>query len=252
MRFHEIVSKDDPTIEAAWRDLVAKNQIPEDSPSMLPVMDGSGSMYSKISSGSNIMAIHVSIGLSLFLANINTKAWKGMVMEYGSRPSFFQVPTNASLREQIKIALAHDDCGSTNVEAVFDEVLKTAVREGFKQEEIPEIICFSDMEFSPAMIGWRNADNEDRLFEYIARKWSDAGYSLPRLTFWNINSRTGTIPLTENKNGVALLSGYSQSIMQMVLSRKLDPLTILLEKLDSPRYNLVREALNTNNAGIEV
>ena len=73
--------------------------------------------------------------------------------------------------------------------------------------------------------------------------YASEGYFLPKMVFWNICSRTGTIPVTENEMGVSLLSGFSQSIMDMLLSRKLDPLEILLEKLNAPRYNLVREAL---------
>lgn len=233
--------EEDPTIEAAWRDLVAKNMIPENEGSLLPVIDGSGSMYAQISSSSNVQAIDVSMAMGLFLANINTPAWRGMIIEYGSHPNFFTVPTGASLLEQLKIAIKHDDCGSTNVEAVYDLVLRTAVKNHFAQEDIPTIVCFSDMEFNQAMAGWTTSATT--LFKHIAEKWTAAGYKLPRQIFWNINSRTGTIPLTENECGVALLSGYSQAIMGMILSRKLDPLAILLEKLDSPRYDLVRQAL---------
>ena len=247
----EMVSKylhgleEDPTIEAAWRDLVAKGQLGETDIPVLPVVDGSGSMYS-VHTGS-IRPIDVSIGLGLYLANINTAAWKGMLIEYGTRPSFFKVPVEASLHDQVCIAVMHNDCGSTNVEAVFDLILRTAVRNGFSQKDIPEVVCFSDMEFNQVMIPFeygtgRNVD-EVKLFDHIAKKWGKAGYTLPRLTFWNIDSRTGTIPLTVNRSGVALLAGYSQAIMDMVMSRKLDPLSVLLERLDGKRYDAVRKAL---------
>lgn len=236
--------EEDPTIEAAWRDLVAKNMMAEDEVALLPVVDGSGSMYAPISNSSKVQAIDVSMALGLFLANINTPAWRGMIMEYGSNPAFFAVPTGASLLEQLKIAVKHDDCGSTNVEAVYDLILNTAVKNHFKQEDIPNVVCFSDMEFDMAMGSWYNRSiTTATLFQSIIAKWTAAGYKLPKQIFWNINSRTGTIPLTENEFGVALLSGYSQSIIGMILSRKLDPLAILLEKLDSPRYDLVRKAL---------
>lgn len=234
--------EEDPTIEAAWRELVAKNMMAEDEVALLPIVDGSGSMYSRISPSSNVEAIDVSMALGLFLANINTPAWRGMIMEYGSNPSFFTVPTGASLLEQLKIAIKHDDCGSTNIEAVYDLILATAVKNHFAQSDIPNMVCFSDMEFDMAMAGWR-APSMMTLFQHIEYKWTKAGYKFPKQIFWNINSRSGTIPLTENEFGVALLSGYSQSIIGMILSRKLDPLAILLEKLDSPRYDLVRNAL---------
>ena len=237
-----VPDKEDPVLEAAWKDLVSKNMLPENAISMLPVMDGSGSMYTNISLESSLQAIEVCIGLGLFLANINTSAWRGMCIEFGARPVFFQVPTGASLREQIKIVLQHNDCGNTDVQAVFNLILNTARKNGFTQKEIPQIVTFSDMEFDAAYQTYDKKKTE-RLFETIAQDYASEGYFLPKMVFWNICSRTGTIPVTENEMGVSLLSGFSQSIMDMLLSRKLDPLEILLEKLNAPRYNLVREAL---------
>ena len=77
----------------------------------------------------------------------------------------------------------------------------------------------------------------------IAYKWNRAGYKLPKLFFWNINSRTGTIPMIENELGVGLISGFNQSIMKMVMSNKLDPYEIIIEQLDASRYDPVRKAL---------
>lgn len=228
---------EDPTIEAAWRDIVSKGMLPDKAPALLPVVDGSGSMYWPTPDGKR--SIDVSIGLGLYLANTNTPAWRGMMIEYGSSPSFFKVPTAASLHSQVGVVASHNDCGSTNIEAVYDLLLKTVVKNGFSQEDIPTLVVFSDMEFNGAMC----SDCNVRLMDLIAQKWRNAGYLLPRMIFWNINSRTGTIPLVENELGVSLLSGYSQSIMDMVLSRKLDPMEVLLEKLGSSRYTLIEEAL---------
>ena len=237
--------KEDPTIEAAWSKMVKEAQLGENVPDMLPIVDGSGSMYAQISPNSEVMAIDVSIGLGLFLANINKGSWKGMLIEYGDNPQFFRVPTEASLLEQVKIALKHDDCGSTNIEAVYDLILRTAIHDHIPQDKIPQLVQFSDMEFNCAMVSlWRDDKNrEQTLFENIHQKYTDAGYLLPKLYFWNINSRTNIVPLQQNENGVGLLSGYSQSIMDMVLSRKFDPLEILLERLGSKRYDPIREAL---------
>ena len=61
--------------------------------------------------------------------------------------------------------------------------------------------------------------------------------------FWNVNNRSGAIPLKENKAGVALVSGFSPSIASMVFSNKLDPYAVLLERLESERYAPVGDAL---------
>ena len=63
------------------------------------------------------------------------------------------------------------------------------------------------------------------------------------LVFWNVNSRTGTIPVKENDFGVALVSGFSTNVCKMVMSGKTDPYECLVETLMSDRYDAVEAAL---------
>ena len=81
------------------------------------------------------------------------------------------------------------------------------------------------------------------LFTEIRRNFKSKGYKLPRLVFWNLNSRTRTIPVKENELGVALVSGFSPAIAQMVLSGKFDPFECLKDQLNGPRYDAVGKAL---------
>lgn len=82
-----------------------------------------------------------------------------------------------------------------------------------------------------------------RLFEVFAERYAEYGYKLPRLIFWNICSRTGTIPVKENDLGVALVSGFSPAVVKMVLSSSTDPLECLLEQINSERYSAVENAI---------
>lgn len=137
---------------------------------------------------------------------------------------------------------------NTNIEAVFDLILDTAIKNNMSQSDIPHnILIISDMEFDGCAVtntrrrGYRCVD--DRLFTVFAQRYADAGYQLPRLVFWNVNSRTGTIPVKENDLGVALVSGFSTNIVKMVMSGQTDPYECLLETLNTERYAPVEEAL---------
>lgn len=79
----------------------------------------------------------------------------------------------------------------------------------------------------------------NKLFEDIKSRYEAQGYKLPRLIFWNICGRTNTIPLTQNKLGVSLISGFSTNVMKMVMSNILDPYEALVNVLNSPRYDPV-------------
>lgn len=232
------IKRIDETLEAAWRDMISKGR-KEGITNFIPVVDQSGSMYwSTCGNNTSLYPGHVAIALGLYFAGVNAEPWRGKIIEFGSNPNFYEVDTDGNLLDQIKISKSHADCGSTDLEVVFDLVLKTAIRGNLEQEEIGNIIIFSDGEYNSMC----NHPSE-KLMDIIARKWNKVGYELPKLVFFNIASRTNTIPLTENKNGVVLLSGYSQSILRMVMSGKMNPYENLIEQLDAPRYDLVREAL---------
>ena len=101
------------------------------------------------------------------------------------------------------------------------------------------ILILSDMEFNSAT----GYSTNKTLFDKISKKFEINGLKMPRLIFWNLCSRTNTIPLKENDLGVALVSGFSQNILNMVLKGNLDPYLNLIEVLNTDRYNPVEEAL---------
>ena len=112
------------------------------------------------------------------------------------------------------------------------------------QDEMPQnILIISDMEFDSCArcnVGRLNAT----LFDNIAHKYAEYGCKLPRLIFWNVNSRTNTIPIKENDLGVALVSGFSVNVLKLVMSGELDPYKLIIDMLNGKRYNAVEEAIS--------
>jgi hypothetical protein len=135
----------------------------------------------------------------------------------------------------LSIADGYIEVSNTNIKAVFNLILETAVRTNAKQEDIPaNILIISDMEFD-AGSSWKSP-----LFIEIERRYAEHGYKLPKLIFWNVNGRTNTIPMKENENGFILTSGFSLNIFKMITSGKLDPMEALRDILMSERYAPVK------------
>ena len=241
----------DATLEALW------NALPdtvEGCGNTIVVADGSGSMTSRISNAGRTSALDVANALAIYFAERSSGQFKDQYMTFSMHPQLVDLSGGKNLREKLQIALEHCECSNTNIEAVFDLILATAKNNMMTQDEMPQnILIISDMEFdscvSAGPVGrnrWTVERPTEKLFDTFRKRYERAGYQLPRLVFWNVNSRTGTIPMTENDLGVALVSGFSTNIVKMVMSGQTDPYDCLLETLNSERYAPVEAALTAS------
>ena len=79
------------------------------------------------------------------------------------------------------------------------------------------------------------------LMEEIAKEFAEYGYKLPKLVFWNANSRNNVVPIQQNDNGVILISGFSKNLVEMIVSSDIDPYKALVNVLNSDRYSIIDE-----------
>jgi len=231
---------DDTTLEELWK---ALPDYVEGAGNTICVADGSGSMSMIIGAGS-ISALDVAQALAIYFSERCTGQFRNCYITFSARPQFVDLSRASSLREKIDIANRYSEVANTNIEAVFDLILTTAVKNHMTQQEMPQnILILSDMEFDSCVCCENTSKPTQKLFETFAQKYQSHGYQLPRLVFWNINSRTGTIPVKENHLGVALVSGFSPVVVKMVLSSSIDPYQCLLEQINSKRYDAVEQAV---------
>ena len=191
-----------------------------------------------------ISALTVANALAIYFAERLSGPYKDRYITFSRRPQLVNLSGATTLLGKNRIARQHSEVADTNIEAVFDLLLDTAVRNRLTQMDIPSnVLIISDMEFNACAVSSSGRYATKTLFDQIAERWSKAGYKLPRLVFWNVASRTGTIPVKENDMGVALVSGFSPNVAKMVMSRCTDPMDALLETLASDRYQPVVKAL---------
>lgn len=227
----------DAALEGMWK---ALPDTVKGNGNTLVVADGSGSMTCNVGGGTSVTALDVANALAIYFAERASGEFKDKYITFSNRPQLVDFSNAKSLRDKIGIALRHSEVASTNIEATFDLILQTAVNNHMSQEDMPKnVLIISDMEFNSAVC-W--APNQT-LFNTIAKRYAAHGYKLPRLVFWNVNSRTGTIPVKENDLGVALVSGFSVNIVNMVMSNKIDPYECLLDALNVERYQAIEDAI---------
>ena len=237
----------DTTLEELWKALPNYGALEN----TLVVADGSGSMESRIGE-SKITALSVANALAIYFAEHCVGGFKNNYITFSETPQLVNLGSG-TLYSKIKIAKSHDEVANTNIEAVFDLILKTALSRRMNQEELPgTILIVSDMEFDACATSntgkkrsyWDTAPSiKKTLFSEIASRYESVGYKMPKLAFWNVMSRTNTIPVIENEAGVSLVSGFSPAAIKMVLSGKADPYEALVEVLMNPRYDVVEKAI---------
>lgn len=208
------------------------------------IVDTSGSMC-----GSTADApINVAISLGMYCAEKAQGPFANHFLTFSSNPTFVEVEGVDFCDKVCRMAQA-DWGGSTNIEAAFDLMLRTAIENHCSQDEIPQnLIVISDMEFnSCASCGpvsserWgssRRISNTATLMETIEKRWNAAGYKMPCLTFWNVQARQNNIAMSV-KDGVQYVSGMSPSIFKQVMENK-NAFDLMYEVLDADRYAVIQ------------
>lgn len=238
------------TYEQLWKNLPDV----EGLKNTIVVRDGSGSMTSPIG-GTSVTALHVSTALAIYCAERLEGEFKDKFITFSSRPGIRDLSECGSLQSKLNLCYKEDDCSNTDIEKVFHLILATAKQNKLSQEELPaQILIISDMEFDEATTTL--SQNYDTLFDTIARKYHAEGYKMPKLVFWNVYSRTGTIPCKENDQGVLLISGFSQNVINMVNTGEVDPYKAIINALSVDRYiqiplYMVEEAEDCKSCSIE-
>jgi len=193
----------------------------------LVVVDGSGSMYG----GGSPLPYAVAMSLGVYFAERNTGRFKNHFITFSETPQLVEIK-GRDIAEKIRYCMDYNEIANTNIQAVFELVLRSAVRNGMAQAELPKTLyIISDMEFDYCANG---ADLTN--FEYAKALYEANGYALPQVVFWNVDSRRKQQPVTMNEQGVALVSGAAPRIFSMLKSGTLSPYAFMMDVLGAERY----------------
>lgn len=223
--------QDETAIKAL--DLQWKNQpdwLVENPHKGLVLADCSGSMTMN-----NMLPLAVSVSLAIYFAERNTGPFQNCFMTFSNNCKLQRL-VGSNLKEKAHNLDKEGWCGSTNLQSAFDAILSTAVKNRVKEEDMPSVLYIvSDMEFNQAC-----GCNQSTNFEVAKQKYVKAGYKFPKVVFWNVNARNDQFPITEDENGVCMVSGCSPSILKSLLSGKdFNPMAILDETIGNERYNRI-------------
>ncbi|CAB9498476.1 Domain of unknown function (DUF2828) [Seminavis robusta] len=221
-------------LDAQWKDMwkrvvddVRANAKEEglefDPTKMVPLSDVSGSM-----SG---VPMEVSIALGIGISEITHPAFQDMVLTFESEPRWHKLNAGDSIVQKVRSLGNAPWGGSTNFEGAYDEILKVCRESRLRREDCPVLIVFSDMQFNEAAgFGYsyygsngtrsRAATMHNVICEKFATTakalgWEDVDPT--PIVYWNLRN-TGGHPVEKDTAGSVLLSGFSPSLLKLVMN----------------------------------
>ena len=209
--------------------------------SMMCVVDTSGSMTGNDASA----PINIAISLGLYCAERMTGPFANHYISFASRPQLIET-YGIDFVDKVNRIYKTNLVDNTDLEAVFDLLLYTALQKGVKKSDIPKtIVVISDMEIDQGTSDWRRGrsiykwdkNSAATKMEKIRKKWMANGFELPKLVYWNVDARHNTI--LDSGPNVSFVSGMSPVIFKQVLTGKTG-WDLMIETICSDRYSVIK------------
>ena len=214
----------------------------------IAVVDVSGSMSGQ--------PMEVAVALGAYIADKAKGPFANHFITFSERPQLVEFH-GADITDKFNRCASADWVYNTDIEAVFDLLLRTARNRDVRPEDIPtRLYIFSDMEFDKGLnidcgsryhsrywlgddysISKDTYNKTTTLIEDIAKKWSNYGYKLPEVVFWNLDARQNNIPAI-NGGTFSYVSGFNPVMIEQILSG-VSGIDLMLAKLNSERYEKI-------------
>lgn len=227
------MSSERKALELLWKALPDYyNGVEENA---LVVCDTSGSMSWVTLENSKARPLDVALSLAVYIAERNKGIWHNQFMTFNTKPSLVKLK-GLNLADKLTDIMAAGVGGSTDIQAVFDLILDKSIENNLTNEDLPKrIYIISDMEFNAC-----TTKNSKTLFRNIQERYTENGYTMPQLVFWQVAARNVQFPMSLDDRGFLNVSGCNPSILKSLLKGdNSNAYQAMLDVLNDPRYNRV-------------
>ena len=212
---HEVLACDDDSLaEKLWNNL--PDLLSDSDENILPMIDVSGSMFGQ--------PLAVAMSLGMYLSERTKGEFRDLFLTFSENPELVRLEGD-SVADRLRNISQADWGMNTDFEAAYEHILRVATRYDVLPDSMPTmLLVLSDMQFDESQSGMPH-------FEHIKEEYERCGYKLPKIVFWNLNAHFGT-PARCSDDSVAMVSGFSPSIMKAVLNaEEFNPISVMMEAL---------------------
>ena len=239
--------KDRYLLEGMWNAL--PNYLEGLNETGICVVDTSGSMYGT--------PLEVALSLGIYCADKCNGPFKNHFLTFSSRPHLQEIVGETIVDKVANMERAGWEM-NTNIEAVFNLILDTAIRNNLKQEDLPsKLYIISDMQFDTCIHVDERHKFSGTFMDAMESKFAEHGYILPAIVYWNVRaSNCGMFQKKFGDHNCCMVSGYSPSLFKSVIEgtdyieeqkedgtkitkQVIDPMTVMERTLNNERYDRV-------------
>jgi hypothetical protein len=184
---------------------------------ILPMIDTSGSMFGE--------PLAIAISLGMYLAERSKGEFNDMFLTFDESPQLVKIEGD-NVQDRLSNISQAEWGMNTDFEKAYMHILNVAKKHNVVPDSMPSmLLVLSDMQFD-------DSQRDMPHFNHMKEEYEKAGYELPKIVFWNLDSHYGT-PAKCSDDSVAMVSGYSPSIMKAILNaEEFNPLSIMMEALE--------------------
>ena len=230
--FNELTEVDRAMIEKYWNNL--PDYLEGKPCKMMCVVDTSGSM-----TGSNADApMNIAIGLGMYCAERIGGPFKNHYISFSSRPQLIKIE-GVDFVDKVRRIYKTNLCENTDLIKTF-RMLKDIALKSNPQDIPTTIVVISDMQIDVGSCfnRWHGGGKPATEMEMMRREWEREGLKMPKLVYWNVESRNSANFLDDGPN-VTYVSGCSPVIFEQVLTG-MTGYELMLNKLESKRYEAIK------------
>jgi len=214
---------------------------------LVAMADVSGSMYGT--------PMEVSIALSILVSELASPVFAHRILTFHEQPSWVVMEESMSIAEKVAKTQHAPWGGNTDFEKAMELILQTAVQAKLSPEDIPDLIVFSDMQFDQARDHWNSSHVEwETLHERLVRRFEETGrqacgvpWPVPHVIFWNLRGDTEGFPAQASTEGVTMLSGFSPSLLKLLLSGEELEVEVVKEEVNDDGEVIIRKEKKKKN-----
>jgi hypothetical protein len=179
--------------------------------------------------------LNVAISLGMYCAERGKGPFANHYIAFSRAPRLVAIE-GVDFVDKISRIYRANLCENTNIEATFNMILDTLIKNKCSKEDLPQnLIIISDMEFDFQRDDY--STEIGTLMDKMAQKWLEHGYILPHLIYWNVDARQNNIPMLGN-GPISYVSGFSPSIFQTIMTGKTG-YDLMMEVLNKERYAVI-------------